>query len=614
MENNRIKPFDVNIEASLLPAEWDTWRQDLESYFVVHKIKTQRDKRAYLVYLGGPGLQGLLKLLPAADKVPHVSRDPPFYDVAVKVLTDHFEPFRRKTYERHLFHKLEQKPGERFADFVMRLRKQIARCGYSAKHADELIADRITAGCYSDDLRNKLLQKDRSLKEILAMGSSTEEVGKHSKKWTTDVRPAVVPDVFKIGARPLERENFQQKSFRGRNASAPRPGQQRYLQGPAHGQNTPRPGQQRLQQGPGQQRLPQGPAHAQNVSHPNRMAQPTCHRCGYFGHTRGDEQCPAFDDTCGLCGRVGHWAVRCFSRTRAKKRSHEESSVRPDTKRIRSVTDETEHRESKDYVFYAMGRNVFTFQVGGVEIPMIIDSGADANIITQTVWEQMKQADVNVLNETIEVDRMLTSYAVKEPMDIIGMFSAEIVAGPNRSFAKFYVVKGGQQCLLGDYTAKDLKVLKVGFDVGAVEGTQGKPFPKMRDVLVEIPIDPNVQPVQQPYRRPPIALEEKIEAKLKSLLDKDIIEPVKGPSSWVSPIVPVIKDNGDIRLCVDMRRANQAVIRETHPLPLVDELLASVDGAVRFSKIDIKDAYHQIEISERSRPITTFLAKKGLYR
>ncbi|KAL9706460.1 hypothetical protein quinque_009978 [Culex quinquefasciatus] len=68
MENSRIKPFDVNIEASLLPAEWDTWRQDLESYFVVHKIKTQRDKRAYLVYLGGPGLQGLLKLLPAADK------------------------------------------------------------------------------------------------------------------------------------------------------------------------------------------------------------------------------------------------------------------------------------------------------------------------------------------------------------------------------------------------------------------------------------------------------------------------------------------------------------------------------------------------------------------
>ncbi|KXJ62370.1 hypothetical protein RP20_CCG015892 [Aedes albopictus] len=63
-----------------------------------------------------------------------------------------------------------------------------------------------------------------------------------------------------------------------------------------------------------------------------------------------------------------------------------------------------------------------------------------------------------------------------------------------------------------------------------------------------------------------------------------------------------------------MRRANQAVLRESHPLPLVDELLGSVSGAVRFSKIDIKDAYHQLEISERSRPITTFITKQGLFR
>lgn len=133
-------------------------------------------------------------------------------------------------------------------------------------------------------------------------------------------------------------------------------------------------------------------------------------------------------------------------------------------------------------------------------------------------------------------------------------------------------------------------------------------------MVVEIPINPEIQPVQQPYRRPPIALEQKIEEKLHSLLQQDIIERVNGPSPWVSPMVPVTKDSGEIRLCIDMRQANKAVLRETHPLPLVDEMWSSINGAVRFSKIDIKDAYYQLEISEKSRAITTFITKHGLFR
>lgn len=168
--------------------------------------------------------------------------------------------------------------------------------------------------------------------------------------------------------------------------------------------------------------------------------------------------------------------------------------------------------------------------------------------------------------------------------------------------------------MLGDTTAKALRVLKVGFDVGAVSSEERVEFPKFKDVIVEIPIDESVQPVQQSYRRVPYALEDKVDEKLEMLLAQGIIERVEGHSPWVSPMVPILKDSGDVRLCIDMRRANTAVRRETHPLPLVEELLGSVSGAKIFSKVDIKDAYHQLEISERSRPITTFVTKSGLYR
>lgn len=79
-------------------------------------------------------------------------------------------------------------------------------------------------------------------------------------------------------------------------------------------------------------------------------------------------------------------------------------------------------------------------------------------------------------------------------------------------------------------------------------------------------------------------------------------------------MVPILKDNGEVRLCVDMRRANQAIIRENHPLPTMDKFLPKVKNAKYFSKLDIKDAFHQIEIHPDSRYITTFITSTGLYR
>ena len=49
-------------------------------------------------------------------------------------------------------------------------------------------------------------------------------------------------------------------------------------------------------------------------------------------------------------------------------------------------------------------------------------------------------------------------------------------------------------------------------------------------------------------------------AKINEPLEHDIIERVKGTTNWVSPIVVMPKPSGDIRLCVDIRRANEAIV------------------------------------------------------
>ena len=105
-------------------------------------------------------------------------------------------------------------------------------------------------------------------------------------------------------------------------------------------------------------------------------------------------------------------------------------------------------------------------------------------------------------------------------------------------------------------------MMKVGIDVGAVTSHAEQfchEFPevftalgKMKDTQITLHIDPSVTPVAQPLRR----LRERVEGKLKQLVEFDIIEPVAWPTPWVNPTVIAPKRDGEIRLCIDMRRAN----------------------------------------------------------
>ena len=67
-------------------------------------------------------------------------------------------------------------------------------------------------------------------------------------------------------------------------------------------------------------------------------------------------------------------------------------------------------------------------------------------------------------------------------------------------------------------------------------------------------------------------------------------------------------------MCLDMRRANEAIIRERHVIPKIDDFLTELHGAKYFSKIDLHEGYHQIQLYEDSRDITSFAMHEGLFR
>ena len=154
-----------------------------------------------------------------------------------------------------------------------------------------------------------------------------------------------------------------------------------------------------------------------------------------------------------------------------------------------------------------------------------------------------------------------------------------------------FMLSGKGQALLGKTTAISLGILKIGIPQESVNSVSDdrkaiikQKFPKcfegvgkLKDFQLKIPIDESVKPVIQPIRRIPFHLLEKLDRKLEELQQFDIIEKVEGPSLWVSPIVVVPKKYSEICLCIDMRRANKAIVQERYPIPTVEEILQDLN-------------------------------------
>lgn len=98
----------------------------------------------------------------------------------------------------------------------------------------------------------------------------------------------------------------------------------------------------------------------------------------------------------------------------------------------------------------------------------------------------------------------------------------------------------------------------------------------------------------------------KVENEIEKLEHGDIIEkiPENKPTEWISPVVIVPKQKNNIRLCVDMCVANTAIKQTRHAIPTLGSVSVELNGASFLSKLDLCQAYHQLELSPESRNIT----------
>ena len=120
------------------------------------------------------------------------------------------------------------------------------------------------------------------------------------------------------------------------------------------------------------------------------------------------------------------------------------------------------------------------------------------------------------------------------------------------------------------------------------------------------------RPFKQRFRRIPPAMFNELKQHLKQMLDSGVIR--KSHSPWASNIVPVRKDDGKIRFCIDYRQLNERTVKDAYAIPRIEDTLDILHGKSWFSCVDLKSGYWQVEMDERDKAYTAFtVGPLGLY-
>ena len=322
-------------------------------------------------------------------------------------------------------------------------------------------------------------------------------------------------------------------------------------------------------------------------------ADASCGRCERQ-HTQY-QGCPARGKRCAKCRKLGHFAVVCHSAMGVKEVVRDNMNHSHDTFFLGAVHSE----KDDDKAWYVK------VKVGGKIVNFKIDMGADVMVMSETTYRSLPT----------KPNLQQSKAALVSPggkLDCRGQFVTNVEHKDESYTLTVYVVGGNQtNDLLSRSAASSMGLIHRVEQVNeSVFGDIGL----MKCEPVAIKLKENAVPYSlTALRRIPFPQLPKVETELQRMLDEDIIEKVTEPTDWCALMVVAPKKSGKVRICVDLKRLNEAVKCEHYILPTLEDIALKLAGSTAFSTLDASSGFWQIPLETKSRKFTTFLTPFGRF-
>ena len=361
-----------------------------------------------------------------------------------------------------------------------------------------------------------------------------------------------------------------------------------------------------------------------------------CAKCGFTSHTSPTGKCPAAESVCNVCGKTGHWGKVCRSarvnvpQTRVKPVKYVNAvpisvvtnnipCTSNDTQSGLKVVDEVYkfngNSEVEPFELFSIGmlgnvvpdgvilKNVC---IDNVVIPCVADTGAALNVMPVSYFPDVEWTPCTV---------SLKAFGCSTGLRVVGKRTFNLVFGDKQLSAMFIGVDVcDEKPLLNQSLSVALGILApLPIASLSIDDSVFKNRGSMKGVEYKIRLKPESLSRHSPPRRMAPAILEKVKCELLSLKSRNIIEETTA-EGWCSPIVPVIKKNGSIRICVDFRYLNTCIQREHFQMPTLEDLLTRLQGATVFSTLDACSGYHQIPVASDSQKYLVFSTPMGTFK
>ena len=320
----------------------------------------------------------------------------------------------------------------------------------------------------------------------------------------------------------------------------------------------------------------------------------TCRACGTAGHWANDKECRARSLKCFKCHATGHFSKFC-----PRARTTEPVGA----VQILSVSEGEVCQVSPNGTC-----PYYDAFIGHKRVRMLVDTGSAVSIIPARTYHQLYS------HVPLRPAGKLAQWN-GSGIEVLGKMSVDVAGSDQMTVpAEFYVAVGNVP-IMGRDLQQQLGVTVTGGSV-VCHVQQDQVLPAIKGFIHKVRMVPDAVPSPARLRNLPYAVRQEVSDHLESLEAQGVIEKVPcGSSPWLSPIVTVRKrGGGGLRVCLDLTSVNKVIVANGYPIPDMQEMLDKLRGAKVMSKLDMKSAYHQLELHEESRDLTAFVHEGQTWR